>query len=99
MSVVQHHADQIVAVMKRMEWLYVHVKMNTSEHRPTVNQNVLLTVNAHKIKRAINSNARIHVLEHAVLEQVSVALYSAFLSNWKAENDFILFFRVPSYKP
>lgn len=55
--------------------------MDTSEHRLIANQNVQLTVNAHKIKRAINSNAQIHVLEHAVLEQVSLAPYSVSLKS------------------
>lgn len=102
MFVAQHHADQIVDVKKRMELLFVHVKMNTSEHRLTANQNVRFTVNVHKIKRAINSNAQILVLEHAVLEQVG----EAFSFSLKSERfqiikqQMILFyFRVPSDKP
>lgn len=54
-----------------MELQFVHVKILTLVLHQIVDQNVPLTLNVHKIKRAININARILVMEHAELMQVS----------------------------
>lgn len=43
--------------------LYVHVFLNTKDHRQIVNQNVLLMLNVQQIELAINTSVQILVLE------------------------------------
>lgn len=54
---------QTVYAMKRMGTLFVLAKLISLALPPTVNQNVLLMQNAHKIKHVINLNVKILALE------------------------------------
>lgn len=56
--------------MKSMVLLCVHAKRITLDHHQIVDQNVPLTLNVPIIKRAINSNAEILVMELVELMRV-----------------------------
>lgn len=63
----QHPVDCIVVAMKSMGLQFVHAKIIILVLHQIVDQNVPLTQNVHKIKRAININAKILVMEHVEL--------------------------------
>lgn len=66
----RRHVVQIVSAMKSMELQFAHVKRITLALHQIVDQNVPLTLNVHTIKRAINLNAKILVMELVELMQV-----------------------------